>query len=80
MKIILDGKQMLSRGEAHRYLQEMFRFPAYYGKNLDALHDCLTEGEWEVTLTHAEDMLAALGKYGEILLEVLKEDTKLKME
>ena len=27
---------------AHEYLQEMLELPEYYGKNLDALYDCLT--------------------------------------
>ncbi len=27
---------------AHEYLQEMLELPDYYGKNLDALYDCLT--------------------------------------
>ena len=43
MKYILDGKKMVSREETHVYLKETFGFPDYYGKNLDALHDCLTE-------------------------------------
>lgn len=30
-------------GDAHRALKEALGFPAYYGNNLDALHDCLTE-------------------------------------
>ena len=28
---------------SHELLAEVFSFPDYYGKNLDALHDCLTE-------------------------------------
>lgn len=27
---------------AHEYLQEELELPEYYGKNLDALYDCLT--------------------------------------
>ena len=33
----------MERQAAHAYLAESFGFPVYYGKNLDALYDCLTE-------------------------------------
>lgn len=29
--------------ELHEYLMEKFQFPNYYGNNLDALYDCLTD-------------------------------------
>ncbi|MBQ3032070.1 MAG: barstar family protein [Anaerotignum sp.] len=74
MKYILDGKKMVSREETHVYLKETFGFPDYYGKNLDALHDCLTEmADLEVEFINEEDMLATLGRYGEKLLQVLDE-------
>ena len=39
----LDGAQMDTREKAHDYLAKTLEFPDYYGKNLDALYDCLTE-------------------------------------
>lgn len=72
MKYVLDGRKMVSREEAHAYLKEIFGFPEYYGENLDALHDCLMERkDVEIEVQHGEEMLAALGRYGELLMQVL---------
>ncbi len=54
--ITLDAARMGSRKEAHRYLQQMLSFPDYYGCNLDALYDCLTDlDETAVTFTGTEE-------------------------
>ncbi len=52
----LDGSRMQALPEAHDYLKETLGLPDYYGKNLDALFDCLTEitGETMLFITHAE--------------------------
>lgn len=42
-KIELNLNIPSSKEELHEYLMEMFDFPDYYGKNLDALYDCLTD-------------------------------------
>ena len=43
MRIIyLRAGFMCEKELAHEYLQEMLELPEYYGKNLDALYDCLT--------------------------------------
>ena len=43
MRIVLDAMRLQSKDEAHKYLRDALNFPEYYGGNLDALHDCLTE-------------------------------------
>ena len=40
---ILDGKEMTGRKKMHAYLKEQFSFPDYYGNNMDAFWDCMTE-------------------------------------
>ncbi|MCI2049043.1 MAG: barstar family protein [Lachnospiraceae bacterium] len=42
-KIILDLEDLGTPEEVQDYLAERMEFPDYYGKNLDALHDCLTD-------------------------------------
>ena len=72
-RVILDCEKLLSRKQAHLYLAEMLDLPDYYGKNLDALYDCLTElGECTIVL-EGEDILNNSEGYGAKILKVLKE-------
>ena len=41
--VFLDGERLLSHADLHRAFSEALDFPPYYGNNLDALRDCLTE-------------------------------------
>ena len=42
-KIVLEGTYLLDKETSHEYLKKALNFPEYYGKNLDALYDCLTD-------------------------------------
>lgn len=42
-KVILDFNGTETREEIHGILKRELRFPDYYGNNLDALYDCLTD-------------------------------------
>ena len=50
----IDGKLISQNG--HDYLMEALNLPDYYGKNLDALYDCLTEMECEIELINADEV------------------------
>ena len=73
--IVLDGAEMLTKAAAHSHLMARLALPDHYGKNLDALYDCLTErGEATLlVLYRAEAMKAALGDYGCALTDTLRE-------
>lgn len=43
MRFVLDVSACETAEDLHRALAEGLRFPAWYGGNLDALHDCLTD-------------------------------------
>lgn len=60
----LDGKLINQSG--HDYLMEALNLPDYYGKNLDALYDCLTEIECEIELVNA-------GEVDEDIIETFKD-------
>ena len=47
IKLVLDFRKVNNREEAHEELKTSLNFPDYYGKNLDALNDCLSEIESE---------------------------------
>ncbi len=70
--IILDGRKMTAFDDLHDYLKKVMRFPSYYGRNLDALADCLSELGPHVTviLSDADAIKRELGVYGERLLRV----------
>ncbi len=42
-RVQLSAAAWRTPGDAHDALARALQFPGYYGRNLDALHDCLTE-------------------------------------
>ncbi len=50
----LDGKLIKENG--HDYLMDALNLPDYYGKNLDALYDCLCEIECEIQLINSQEV------------------------
>ena len=76
-KIVLDIEKMRSLPMLHKYLHTALALPEYYGANLDALYDCLTEIAEPTELVVPKNVAdeAYLGWYGQQFLQML-EDAK----
>ena len=48
-KIWLDADHLYNKDKVIEYFNELFEFPDYMGKNLDALSDCLSEVNEDTT-------------------------------
>lgn len=56
MRVIeLDAEKLNDRKESHIYLAKKLNLPEHYGRNLDALYDCLTEIDQTVILFENEE-------------------------
>ena len=78
MRAVIDGGTIGSREALHRALREMLSLPEWYGKNLDALYDCLTDPREPVELevTNAAKLCESLGGYALALLHVLRDSER----
>ena len=80
--IMLDG--VTGMEAIHEQLAQALQFPDFYGRNLDALYDCMTDVQTDVTF-HLKN-ISALGRRGpalQILLQraaVLNPRIHLEME
>jgi len=69
MKIVIDGSKILDEKSFHEFLAKNLEFPYWYGKNLDALWDLITDGygNLEIEWVNAEVSKNTLGRYKEIV-------------
>ena len=73
MRFVLDGGSVGNRETLHRVLAAGLQFPDWYGGNLDALHDCLTEINQPTALVirGGEALETARGSYAAAFRRVL---------
>ena len=71
--IVIDGEIIKDAKGLHYQLAEKLSFPEWYGNNLDALHDCLTDinEPTEIELTNFGALKLNLGNYYERFIKVL---------
>lgn len=76
--IILDGNMIQSKDHLHDILARELELPEYYGRNLDALHDCLTELHTDTVITavNFSQLPADLQLYADRLLRVLRDSAE----
>ncbi len=74
IEVELDGEKISSWEMLHDRLAVELGFPAWYGGNLDALYDCLTDIHEDTVLviSHREQLTDNLGDNGESLYRVLR--------
>ncbi len=73
----VDLSGVASREEFHKRICQTLPCPSYYGDNLDALYDVLTENSepWEISFTNLETMEQQLPGYLAALREMCEDAT-----
>ena len=73
MRFVLDSGSVGNCETLHRVLAAGLQFPDWYGGNLDALHDCLTEinQPTELVIRSSDTLETALGSYAAAFRRVL---------
>lgn len=74
-KVILNLEKMRSIAMLHKHLHTALALPEYYGANLDALYDCLTELAEPTELVMPQKVADEeyLGWYGQQLVQALQD-------
>ena len=72
---ILDGNVIETREQLHAALQRDLELPEWYGRNLDALYDCLTDSHEAISIEirNRDALTAHLGRYAAALEHVLRD-------
>jgi len=68
---IIDCSKIYTKEDLHRIFRETLSFPDWYGNNLDALYDCLTDISGTVRLLNWEIAESNLGAYGQKAKKVI---------
>lgn len=75
-RIELDGTCLCRREQAMDYLSGRLELPEWWGRNLDALHDCLTDPGEPTVLVLIDRSAVEETPFGRMLLRVLKDATE----
>jgi len=84
--VFIDGSSVSSMAEIHAILARELDFPAWYGNNLDALHDCLTEltEETGIYVLHPQALMSTMGptyvRFFRVLADAAEENPYLQIK
>lgn len=71
--VVIDGRKMTDREAAHNYLKKKLALPDYYGRNLDALFDCLCEmNNVQIVVSYVQEMKDNLRRYADNIINVFE--------
>lgn len=78
IELRLDANNVKTRGDLHDLFADTLSLPEWYGRNLDALHDCLTSMSEDVQITVcAEELIGTLGeRYVRQLTRLLRDSAE----
>ena len=79
MKYVYIGKETVETySDVYDLFDKAFRFPEYFGRNLDALHDCLTDAaKPELILIGDRDCLKErLGDWADAFFGMLEDSAE----
>jgi len=84
-KVKIDVTNIHTVGALHVYLAYMLDLPAHYGRNLDALHDCLSTESEETRIllmgkACSDEMRAYLPRLEQVLGDCAEDNEKIIFE
>ena len=83
MNAAVDGRSIRTKGEMLDALAAALDFPAYFGRNLDALNDLVNDlppGDHTLTWRHPEPLAKADPDAYEQILDILTQADRLTLE
>ena len=73
-EILIDCASFATPGDFHGFVAQALALPSHYGRNLDALYDCLTAlGETRLAILNPQALVQNLGPYGAAITNVLED-------
>ena len=80
-KLVIDFTECKYFAEMHKRIKEGLNFPDYYGENLDALWDVISEPrDAFITIKGIKDLPKSFDEYIENLLKIFEEAKELQKQ